>query len=129
MSFARTKMLYDRMGELGGQVSFEPVRATTVTPRLRTTTELASQLHHRHTLPACNSPIPAGTWRDGQPNSSTLLAPQPTHHNPHFTTPNPFPHQHSSHIPPTPNRHPTLPPKPVRTGDSASRPNTASNYR
>ena len=60
-------------------------------------------------------PQPA-TSRYGQPNSTTH-----TLHNPHFTTTNPFPHQHGAHTPPpTPNR-PTLQPhsNPSRQADSA----------
>jgi hypothetical protein len=68
----------------------------------------------------CNSPTPA---HDLALRSTSFLnpwAPQPTHHNPHFTTTNPFPHQHRAHTPPqTPNR-PTLQPHSNPSGQADS---------
>ncbi len=75
---------------------------------------------------ATNSPTPI---RHGQPNSSTHWHHNPPHHNPHFTTINPFPHQHGPHTPPpTPNR-PTLQPHSNPSGQADSAHQTENSLK
>lgn len=91
-------------------------RATTASPRLRTTTQLAF-----HSTPNTHFPRYQFTHPSPQPRATVNLIPQPTHSTTqHFTTTNPFPHQHGAHTPPpTPNR-PTLQPHSNPSGQADS---------
>ena len=81
----------------------------------------ASHACHQHTLSALliHRPQPA-TFALRPTQFLSPLAPQPTHHNPHFTTTNPFPLPTPAHTPPpTPNR-PTLQPHSNPSGQADS---------
>ena len=107
----------------------ESARATTVSPRLRTTTQLASHSHHQHTLPAlqfthagrhfalqANLPQPTGT----QPTHTTTHTSQPPIHSPTST---------AAHTPPpTPNR-PTLQPHSSPSGQADSAHKTENSLK
>ena len=100
-----------------------------MSPRLRTTTQLASHSHHQHTLPALQF------THAGRHSALQANLPQPTgttthtHHKPNFTTTNPFPHQHGAHNPPpTPNR-PTLQPHSNPSGQADSAHQTENSLK
>jgi hypothetical protein len=107
-------------------------RATTVSPRLRTTTQLAFHSHQQHTLPALQVTHPSP-----RPRATVNLIPQPTgttthtHHDPlHNHQSIPPPARHTRSTTNTQSAKPTTPLKPIRTGRvGPSRPNTLSNNR
>ena len=98
----------------------ESARATTVSPPLRTATQLASHSHPQHTLPALQF-THSRRHLARQPTQflnrlgTTTLTPQPSLHN-HQSSPPP----HGAHTPPpTPNR-PTLQPHSNPSGQADS---------